>query len=45
MLRCHFTGRIVEHGPGDEVFAPTYHEYTELLLLSVPEMDPDWMSA
>ena len=37
-------GQIVEQGPKDEVFAPPYHEYTELLLSSVPEMDPDWMN-
>ena len=36
-------GRIVEQGPKDEVFTPPHHEYTELLLSSVPEMDPDWM--
>jgi peptide/nickel transport system ATP-binding protein len=36
-------GRVVEQGPKDEVFSPPYHEYTELLLSSVPEMDPDWM--
>ena len=36
-------GRIVEQGPKTEIFAPPYHEYTELLLSSVPEMDPDWM--
>ncbi|MGI9310510.1 MAG: ABC transporter ATP-binding protein [bacterium] len=36
-------GRIVEQGAKDEIFAPPYHEYTELLLSSVPEMDPDWM--
>ena len=36
-------GRIVEQGPKDEIYAPPYHEYTELLLSSVPEMDPDWM--
>lgn len=36
-------GRIVEQGPKDEVFSPPHHEYTELLLSSVPEMDPDWM--
>ena len=36
-------GRIVDQGPKDEVFAPPLHEYTELLLSSVPEMDPDWM--
>jgi len=36
-------GRIVEQGAKDEVFSPPHHEYTELLLSSVPEMDPDWM--
>jgi peptide/nickel transport system ATP-binding protein len=36
-------GRIVEQGPKEEVFSPPHHEYTELLLSSVPEMDPDWM--
>lgn len=36
-------GRIVEQGDKREIFAPPYHEYTELLLSSVPEMDPDWM--
>ncbi|MGR3985262.1 MAG: ABC transporter ATP-binding protein [Gammaproteobacteria bacterium] len=36
-------GRVVEQGPKDEIFAPPYHEYTDLLLSSVPEMDPDWM--
>ena len=36
-------GEIVEHGPKEQVFQPPHHEYTELLLSSVPEMDPDWM--
>jgi peptide/nickel transport system ATP-binding protein len=36
-------GRIVEQGAKDQVFSPPHHEYTELLLSSVPEMDPDWM--
>jgi peptide/nickel transport system ATP-binding protein len=36
-------GKIVDQGPKDEVFSPPFHEYTELLLSSVPEMDPDWM--
>lgn len=36
-------GQIVEQGPKDAVFTPPHHEYTELLLSSVPEMDPDWM--
>ncbi len=36
-------GRIVEQGEKEEIFSPPHHEYTELLLSSVPEMDPDWM--
>ena len=36
-------GRIVEQGAKEEIFSPPHHEYTELLLSSVPEMDPDWM--
>jgi peptide/nickel transport system ATP-binding protein len=36
-------GRIVEQGEREEILAPPHHEYTELLLSSVPEMDPDWL--
>ncbi len=36
-------GKIVEQGDKDEVLTPPHHEYTELLLSSVPEMDPDWL--
>lgn len=36
-------GRIVEQGPKEKIFNPPHHEYTDLLLSSVPEMDPDWM--
>ncbi len=36
-------GRIVEQGAKTEVLTPPHHEYTELLLSSVPEMDPDWL--
>jgi peptide/nickel transport system ATP-binding protein len=36
-------GRVVEHGTRDEILTPPHHEYTELLLASVPEMDPDWL--
>ncbi len=36
-------GRIVEQGLKNEVLEPPHHEYTELLLSSVPEMNPDWM--
>ncbi len=37
-------GRVVEHGPKDEMFRPPHHPYTDLLLSSVPEMDPDWLT-
>ena len=36
-------GRIVQQGLKKEVLTPPHHEYTELLLSSVPEMDPDWL--
>ena len=37
-------GRIIEQGPKAQVFAPPHAPYTELLLSSVPEMNPDWLS-
>ena len=37
-------GRVVEQGPKAQVFAPPHEPYTELLLSSVPEMDPDWLT-
>jgi peptide/nickel transport system ATP-binding protein len=37
-------GRVVEQGPRDEIFRPPHEPYTELLLSSVPEMDPDWLT-
>ena len=36
-------GKIVEQGDKQEILTPPHHEYTELLLSSVPEMDPDWL--
>ncbi|WP_199190525.1 ABC transporter ATP-binding protein [Nitratireductor sp. StC3] len=36
-------GRVVEQGPKEEIFVPPHHAYTELLLASVPQMDPDWL--
>jgi len=36
-------GEIVEQGPKQKILTPPHHEYTELLLSSVPEMDPDWL--
>jgi peptide/nickel transport system ATP-binding protein len=37
-------GRVVERGPKAEMFEPPHEAYTELLLSSVPEMDPDWLT-
>ena len=36
-------GRIVEQGVKKDVLTPPHHDYTDLLLSSVPEMDPDWL--
>ncbi len=36
-------GRVVQQGGKNAVLTPPHHEYTELLLSSVPEMDPDWL--
>ncbi len=36
-------GKIVEQGTKKEILKPPHHEYTELLLSSVPEMDPEWL--
>ena len=37
-------GKVVEQGPKDEMFTPPHHPYTDLLLSSVPEMDPNWLT-
>jgi len=37
-------GRVVEQGPKEEMFTPPHHPYTDLLLSSVPEMDPNWLT-
>jgi peptide/nickel transport system ATP-binding protein len=37
-------GKVVQQGPKSEVLSPPYPAYTELLLSSVPEMDPDWLT-
>ncbi|MCY3980255.1 MAG: ATP-binding cassette domain-containing protein, partial [Alphaproteobacteria bacterium] len=36
-------GNVVEAGPKTDMFTPPHHDYTDLLLSSVPEMDPDWL--
>ncbi|MEO0990949.1 MAG: ATP-binding cassette domain-containing protein, partial [Pseudomonadota bacterium] len=37
-------GKVVEAGAKDEMFTPPHHPYTDLLLSSVPEMDPNWLT-
>ena len=37
-------GNVVESGLKDQMFTPPHHPYTDLLLSSVPEMDPDWLT-
>jgi peptide/nickel transport system ATP-binding protein len=37
-------GKVVDQGPKDQMFTPPHHPYTDLLLSSVPEMDPDWLT-
>ncbi len=36
-------GRVVEQGSRHQVLTPPHHPYTERLLASVPEMDPQWL--
>jgi peptide/nickel transport system ATP-binding protein len=38
-----YQGQVVEQGAKAEILAPPHEAYTELLLSSVPEMDPDWL--
>ena len=37
-------GVVVERGPKAALFAEPKEDYTNLLLSSVPEMDPDWLN-
>ena len=39
-----YQGQVVQQGPKSKVLTPPHPAYTELLLSSVPEMDPDWLS-
>jgi peptide/nickel transport system ATP-binding protein len=39
-----FQGKVVEQGLKSEILAPPFPDYTKLLLSSVPEMDPDWLT-
>ena len=37
-------GKVVQQGPKTQVLNPPHPPYTELLLSSVPQMDPDWLT-
>ncbi len=39
-----FQGGVVEQGLKSEILSPPHPDYTQLLLSSVPEMDPDWLT-
>ena len=39
-----FQGGVVEQGLKTVVLEPPHPDYTQLLLSSVPEMDPDWLT-
>jgi len=39
-----FQGKVVEQGLKSEILSPPHPDYTSLLLSSVPEMDPDWLT-
>ena len=39
-----YQGRVVEQGMKSEILSPPYPDYTKLLLSSVPEMNPDWLT-
>jgi len=40
-----YQGKIVQQGLKHEVLTPPHHPYTDLLLSSVPEMDPAWLES
>ncbi len=37
-------GKVVEQGEKNEMFNPPHHPYTDLLLSSIVEMDPNWLT-
>ena len=39
-----YQGAVIEQGLKSEIMSPPHPEYTQLLLKSVPEMDPDWLT-
>ena len=43
-IEVMFQGRVVEQGMKNDILSPPHPDYTQLLLSSVPEMDPDWLT-
>ena len=39
-----YQGKVVEQGLKSKILTPPHPEYTRLLLSSVPEMDPNWLT-
>jgi len=39
-----FEGKVIEQGLKSKIFKPPHPKYTELLLSSVPEMNPNWLT-
>ena len=39
-----YQGKVIEQGLKSKILNPPYPYYTDLLLSSVPEMDPDWLT-
>jgi len=44
-LLVMYLGQIMQHGKPGEILSAPYHPYTETLLSSLPEMNPDNLSA
>lgn len=38
------SGKMIEAGSKTKVLSPPFADYTQLLLASTPEMDPDWLT-
>jgi peptide/nickel transport system ATP-binding protein len=38
-----YQGEVVEYGPRSDVLTNPRHDYTQLLLSSVPRMEPGWL--
>ena len=39
-----FQGKVIEQGMKSEILSPPFKDYTNLLLSSVPEVNPDWLT-